>query len=139
MYKNMLVAIDGSDNSKRAAEHASHIAFMNAESKVDLLYVLDNNRNRLDILPTIERDDLHIDREKGIIPIEEIFVLKNIDHKLIIKHGDPGPTIISFANAGNYDLVVIGSRGLNSFQEMILGSVSHKVAKRVHIPVLIVK
>lgn len=139
MYKKVLVAIDGSENSKRAAEHASHIALMNAESKVDLLYVLDNTRSRTDILPTIERADLHIDREKGIIPIEEIFVTKKIDHQLIIKNGDPGPTIISFANAGSYDLVIIGSRGLNSFQEMILGSVSHKVAKRVHIPVLIVK
>jgi nucleotide-binding universal stress UspA family protein len=35
--------------------------------------------------------------------------------------------------------VVIGSRGLNSFQEMVLGSVSQKVAKRVNAPVMIVK
>ncbi|MGB8270820.1 MAG: universal stress protein, partial [Priestia megaterium] len=39
----------------------------------------------------------------------------------------------------NFNLVVIGSRGLNSLQEMVLGSVSHKVAKRVHCPVMIIK
>ncbi|EGR8654283.1 universal stress protein, partial [Listeria monocytogenes] len=33
----------------------------------------------------------------------------------------------------------IGSRGLNSLQEMVLGSVSHKVMKRVNCPALIVK
>jgi len=33
----------------------------------------------------------------------------------------------------------VGSRGLNSLQEMVLGSVSHKIAKRVQCPVLIVK
>lgn len=35
--------------------------------------------------------------------------------------------------------VLVGSRGLNSVQEMVLGSVSHKIAKRVQCPVLIVK
>lgn len=37
------------------------------------------------------------------------------------------------------DIVVIGSRGLNTLQEMVLGSVSHKVMKRVHRPAMIVK
>lgn len=35
--------------------------------------------------------------------------------------------------------VLVGSRGLNLLQEMVLGSVSHKVMKRVHCPALIVK
>lgn len=35
--------------------------------------------------------------------------------------------------------IILGTRGLNSFQKMVLGSVSHKVAKRSQIPVIIVK
>lgn len=46
---------------------------------------------------------------------------------------------MEYANKGSYDIVIIGSRGLNSLQEMVLGSVSHKVVKRVVCPVLIVK
>ncbi|MGX0513072.1 nucleotide-binding universal stress UspA family protein [Staphylococcus hominis] len=42
-------------------------------------------------------------------------------------------------NSGKYQAIVLGSRGLNSLQEMVLGSVSHKVAKRSKIPVIIVK
>ncbi|WP_370876089.1 universal stress protein [Evansella vedderi] len=38
-----------------------------------------------------------------------------------------------------FDLVVIGSRWLNKLREMVLGRVSHKVAKRVACPVMIVK
>jgi nucleotide-binding universal stress UspA family protein len=34
-----------------------------------------------------------------------------------------------YANSGKYQAIVLGSRGLNSLQEMVLGSVSHKVAK----------
>lgn len=64
---------------------------------------------------------------------------KNIEYKLEILHGYPGPTIIEYANKEKVDMVVIGSRGLNSLQEMVLGSVSHKVMKRVNCPALIVK
>ena len=46
---------------------------------------------------------------------------------------------MKFANENNVDLLVIGSRGLNSLQEMVLGSVSHKVIKRVNCPALVVK
>ncbi|RCK13159.1 universal stress protein [Bacillus licheniformis] len=49
------------------------------------------------------------------------------------------PAIVSYANHHDVDIVIIGSRGLNTLQEMVLGSVSHKVAKRVKCPVLIVK
>nr|WP_259337888.1 universal stress protein [Staphylococcus devriesei] len=35
--------------------------------------------------------------------------------------------------------IILGTRGLNSLQEMVLGSVSHKLAKRAQIPVIIVK
>lgn len=51
-------------------------------------------------------------------------------------YGEPGPSIVYYANKEQFDLVIIGSRGLNSLQEMVLGSVSHKVVKRVKCPVL---
>lgn len=138
MYKKILVAVDGSDNSKRAAMHAAHIAAVSGETKVDILYILEYDP-RTYIDHDIERDDLHSNRQKQLAPIEAIFEQQNVAHTLFIKHGEPGPTIVNFANEGAYDLVVVGSRGLNSFQEMVLGSVSHKVAKRVVAPVLIVK
>lgn len=139
MYKRILVAVDGSENSRRAAEHAAKLAALSSDVTVEILYVLDFERTRTDALHYTSSEDLHIDRKKRIAPIEGIFEQRKIDHEFVIKHGEPGPTIVSFANRGGFDLVVVGSRGLNSFQEMVLGSVSHKVAKRVTAPVLIVK
>ena len=49
------------------------------------------------------------------------------------------PAIVEYTNKNQFDVVVIGSRGLNALQEMVLGSVSHKIAKRANCPVLIVK
>ena len=53
--------------------------------------------------------------------------------------GNPSQEIIKYVNAEEIDQLVIGSRGLNTFQEMVLGSVSHKVMKHVNCPVTIVK
>jgi nucleotide-binding universal stress UspA family protein len=139
MYKRILVAVDGSDNSRRAAEHTAYIASLNPGSIVKVLYILDYDRTRSDVIHNAGSDDLHIDRKKTLAPIEAAFKQRKVTYELVIKHGEPGPTIVIFANSNEFDLVVVGSRGLNSFQEMVLGSVSHKVAKRVTAPVLIVK
>lgn len=139
MYTRILVAVDGSENSQRAAEHAAKLAALSPGVIVDILYILDYDRTRTDVIHNAGSDDLHIDRKKRLAPIENAFEERKITYELIIKHGDPGPTIVTFANSKVFDLVVVGSRGLNSFQEMVIGSVSHKVAKRVKAPVLIVK
>ena len=47
--------------------------------------------------------------------------------------------MVEVSNSGEYQAIILGTRGLNSFQKMVLGSVSHKVAKRSQIPVIIVK
>lgn len=139
MYKRILVAVDGSENSKRAAEHAAYLASINSDATVEVLYVLDHERIKRDVIHNIGDDVLHIDQETKLAPIKEVFEKRQTTYELIVKHGEPAMGIISFANRGGFDIIVIGSRGLNSFQEMVLGSVSHKVAKRANIPVLIVK
>ena len=139
MYKRILVAVDGSENSKRAAEHAANLASFNPAASVEVLYVFDYDKVRKDVKKKVGDDDLHLERKERLAPIKGSFEKRRIAHEIVIKQGDPGSTIVSFANRGGFDLVVIGSRGLNSFQEMVLGSVSHKVARRTKAPVIIVK
>jgi nucleotide-binding universal stress UspA family protein len=80
-----------------------------------------------------------MERRQKLLPIEQLFEQQNISFKVEMVHGTPGPEIVKYANTQHVDLVIIGSRGLNSLQEMVLGSVSHKVMKRVNCPAMIVK
>jgi nucleotide-binding universal stress UspA family protein len=46
--------------------------------------------------------------------------------------------ILDAANQHDAGLIVLGKRGLSTFQAFVLGSVSHGVAQQAHRPVLIV-
>lgn len=139
MYQKILVAADGSDHSKRAAYEAVKMAKANPDSFITLLYVIDYEKARNEILHSQSSDEVHFERRKHLVPLEEIFRTAGVSFETKTLHGTPGPTIVAHANETGYDVVFIGSRGLNALQEMVLGSVSHKVAKRVQSPVIIVK
>ena len=139
MYETILVAADGSDHSKRAAHEAVKMAKANPQAFVTLLYVIDYEKARTEILHGQSSDEVHFERRKHLAPLEEIFRSAGVEFETKTLHGAPGPTIVKHANEIGYDVVLIGSRGLNALQEMVLGSVSHKVAKRVQSPVIIVK
>lgn len=139
MYKRLLLAVDGSENSLRATDEAVKIASLISDCRIEIIYVVDYSKSKNEILHSQGKEELEYTRRKILSPIEEKVKSKNIEYKLEILHGYPGPTIIEYANKEKVDMVVIGSRGLNSLQEMVLGSVSHKVMKRVNCSALIVK
>jgi nucleotide-binding universal stress UspA family protein len=62
---------------------------------------------------------------------------RGIDAETIEGQGDPGSVIVKAAE--DADLVIVGSRGLNSFQRILLGSVSSKVVHRAPCDVLVVR
>ncbi|MCY9445151.1 universal stress protein [Bacillus haynesii] len=139
MYRNILLAADGSKHSERAADHAIHLASMSKQAVVDVIYVLDYAKAKHEVLHSENRAELDRERRSRLLSIENKFKQSAVPYQMTMQHGDPGPTIVSYANHHDVDIVIIGSRGLNTLQEMVLGSVSHKVAKRVKCPVLIVK
>lgn len=140
MFKHILLAGDGSKHAIRACEKAVGLAQCTDGAKITIVHVVDDIPARSDVVDEEMRPRAIPDHRKNrIAPMEEMVRKARIP--LDVKHtfGDPGPTIVRVANEGKYDVVVIGSRGLNQFQQMVLGSVSHKVAKRVCCPVLLVK
>ena len=139
MYKKILLAIDGSENSMRAAEEALKIGSMAKECQVTIVLVAEFSKAKKEVIHSKGKEDLELARKKKLQPIIEKFEENAISYNVQILHGEPGPTIVEFANKNNFDLLVIGSRGLNVLQEMVLGSVSHKVMKRADCPVMVVK
>ena len=56
-----------------------------------------------------------------------------------LQEGDPASVILEASSAGKYDLIIMGSRGIGKFKELVLGSVSSKVVHHSSCPVMIIK
>lgn len=138
MFKNILLATDGSEHALRSTDHAIELA-RKFDGTIKVIYVVDGNTSKSDVLHNADKFDVEKSRREKIHPVEEQLHRSGVGYTVEMLRGEAGPTIVEYANERDFDCVVIGSRGLNNLQTFILGSVSHKVAKRVNCPVLIIK
>ena len=133
------VAIDGSENALRAAKHAIVLTKYLPEAQLEVIYVVDYDKAKDDFLLSQSSDSLTLKREQKVQPVLELAKETGIETKSILLKGNPSQEIIAYVEKEEIDQLVLGSRGLNALQEMILGSVSHKIIKHVDCPVTIVK
>ena len=139
MYQHIVLAADGSDNAVRACKEAIKIAKLTPTAKIDIVFVASFDKVKQEMLRVSSPESLELKRRQKIANVEQLLKDEAVPYVVTILRGEPGPEIVRYVNEQNADLVVIGSRGLNSLQEMVLGSVSHKVMKRVNCPALVVK
>lgn len=133
------VAINGSENAIRAAEHAIMLAKALPDAHLEVIYVADYDKAVADRLVAQSPETLALKREQKMKPVLDLTDDTGLEVKTAILRGNPSQVLIKYIKTAGIDQLVIGSRGLNSFQEMMLGSVSHKVMKLAECPVTIVK
>lgn len=63
----------------------------------------------------------------------------NVPAGTLLEMGDHAQVIIDIANKNGYDLIMMGSRGLSVFKELLIGSVSFKVMHHAKCPVMVVR
>lgn len=139
--KTILVAVDGSYHAELAVSTAAEIA---AGLDATLLLVT------IDIPGTLKGKAAELAHSENIdrlevanaflqsarIPAEKAGV-KNIETD--ISSGDAAEGIIQAADKHKADMIVLGARGLSKLEDLVLGSVSHKVLHLAHRPCLIVR
>jgi nucleotide-binding universal stress UspA family protein len=144
MYHKILVPLDGSRHSERALQEVIKICQgLEKEYEVTLLHVVPAltpgvyeflNATDIDVDGVIRRQG-----EEVLAKAAEALKVAGISFLIDVKIGDPAQEICIQSKYENYDLIVMGSRGLGYFKELMLGSVSHKVLQNAECPVLIVK
>ncbi|WP_372367373.1 universal stress protein [Candidatus Uabimicrobium sp. HlEnr_7] len=147
MYKKILVALDKSENSQNAIEHAKMVA-KNFNAKIilfcayqvssdlldqQIMYNLENNyiQKMTDNLKKHYQDFL--DETKKKISAQEIEV------STLLENGKTGVKIVEAIESTQSDIAIIGSRGLGNLSSMVMGSVSSYVLHHTNKPLLIVK
>lgn len=149
----VLVAVDGSGASRRAIEAMQSLFDLDA-AEVCLMHVAETPWVHLgleeDWVTASEEEqdrgeagrfEKELTRE-GEEAIEQARTMLRRSRYSISTHavqGIPADEILSEAERGGYDLIVLGSTGSRDLKHRMLGSVSTKVAWNANCPVLVVK
>jgi len=156
LFKNILVAVDGSESSKRAA----HVALGLAEKLRAQLIVLhaispptSYYRSNFPVPvgmapppPSQKEIDTYYAYARrvalGIVGdtvSEAKKVGTNVKTELPEGVSSVVETIINHAAKEHVDLIIVGTRGLGGFKKMLIGSVSSGVISHANCPVLVVR
>ena len=147
--KKILVAVDGSDSSLRAADYAVHIVSKEESARVILLNILGISTAKqvassIIIAPTYglkEYDQYKKEAYKWLDKISKKFEEKGIQTVVEVV-GGPLPaanSIVNYAENENVDLIVVGTRGKSGIKKLLLGSVASSVVTHASSNVLVVK
>lgn len=140
--KKILVSVDGSDNANRGLLEAKMLAECTG-ADVDILNVIKHLKVRPFVSVNDESmktsDDLKFIGEEILKDAEKLFEDFSGNVNLKLRTGDPADVIMKEAKEGDYDLVVMGNRGLGTFSRTMMGSVSNKVLNHSNRNILIIK
>lgn len=139
LFSRILVAVDGSDSAKRAFERSVYLA-KRCNSKLDIIHVVLDSTYGGDSAATFQLIEELKERGKKLLDGCKNEAMRNgIQVETLLKLGDHAQVLIETANKGDYELIMMGSRGLSPFKELLLGSVSYKVMHHAKCPVMVVR
>jgi len=154
MIKSILVAVDGSENSKKALNYAIELA-EKFDGRITLIHVYStvvpfvpaaNTLSSPAVSPAASGvlaakiSEEAKQRGKQILDEAEQTVKdRGISVGKVLSEGDAVREIVTEAQDGKFDLIVVGHRGLGKLRELVLGAVSEGVSHKAPCPVMIVK
>jgi nucleotide-binding universal stress UspA family protein len=137
----VLVPTDGSDPSRRAAQHVLALAARGLAVDVHLLNVQPALRGvAASLVSSADLESYH--RDEGMKALAESLRLVGAaglpPHAHVIV-GDPADTVLAFSTRLACELIVMGTRGQGAVAELLLGSVARRVVAEATVPVTLLR
>lgn len=139
--KNIFVAYDGSPHAMKALRMVKGIAQLDPGIHIDIVHVAE--------MPLVDIPDARLitdlmnnSIEAGEKVLQEAENLMS-DYEdrmktILLKSGPPAGAMLDMIEKGDYDLVVVGTRGVSGIRG-VFGSVSYKILSHSKVPVLTVE
>lgn len=137
--RKILLAVDGSPCTRKAIGMTRDLLTHFPDAKATLVYVLQAPHAQLDF----SDKETPRQRERAWLGLfqEELlsdsFAAVRDRVRFRVDKGRPARTICKIAEDEQFDIVIMGSRGLGAFDRFVLGSVSRAVAHHIRIPLLV--
>ena len=148
MYKKILLPTDGSENAKRAAEHALK---MGSRSGAEILVLNVVETPRFRGIRSVDKTELRKELEhEGQNAFDEYSGMlaeivdggkcqKDVKLDLMFEEGSPADKILKTIGEKNIDLVVMGTSGKHGINRFLLGSVAENTMRSAPCPVLVIR
>jgi nucleotide-binding universal stress UspA family protein len=149
--RKILVPVDGSNESVKALQYATHLAGLEARgAELIVVHVLEDVKQggaiglqakygNVRLVEGFKRARRQAALE-WLVQIEEAAKKKGIRSKTEVLDGDSKvKVIIDYAKKNSVDLIVIGSTGLTGFKQLLLGSMANAVVSNAPCPVMVVR
>ncbi len=139
VYRNILVAVDGSPDAEAALTHASELAR--------------DQRARLTLVTAVPQVPATALLASGAAPprsevvkhyaemlrVAAATLPDDVSVTTLLVEGPPARALVERARSGAFDLIVMGSHGHGRLHTSLLGCVSQKVMQASPIPVLLIR
>lgn len=140
--QTVVVGVDGSEGSKRAAEHAASMA-RRWDARLLIVTVVRTPEGWWGLggaPPTPEAlTNALIEGQKEILDqIEAHLDLDGVNYETVQELGDPVNRVLAVCEEQSADVLVIGRRGAGLVERVVLGSVADRLAHLATCPVMII-
>lgn len=139
---NILLAVDGSAYTKKMLAYlTTHEELLGTTNQYTVLTVQPQLPARARAaLGKAAVDSYHTDEaEKVLSPVCKFLARHGVDAKRSVKVGPIGESIGKVADAGKFDMLIMGSHGHGALATLVMGSVTTQVLAHSKVPVLIVR
>jgi nucleotide-binding universal stress UspA family protein len=141
LFTKILVPVDGSDNSYRALDAAlvlseklgSNITVIHVMEEVPITHI-GSEKLLNELLEAYKKENQDI-----LSRCSEIATQKGLTINTFLLQGNPASVILDFSKKEKFDILIMGSRGLGKFKELILGSVTSKIVHHSPCAVLLIR
>ncbi len=139
MFSHIIVAWDGSDHARRAFSYGAEIA-KRFGARLQLISVARHAEH------AETQDERHSSRrdarqfyEAAARDLLESAAQNGIQSELVVvEGGHPAEAVVDTARKVGADLIIVGRRGLSGMTRFLIGSVSDRIARYAHCPVLLI-
>jgi nucleotide-binding universal stress UspA family protein len=144
VFNRILIAVDGSEASVRALEKAVDLA-LQLGSEITVISVIDEMKLPFSAEFGLWARESHDDLIRKVLEDLNSVILEimednpELEVETRIEEGRPAKVIKHLAEIEDFDLIIMGRRGLGLVDHLIMGSVSSEVVRTSTIPVLIVE
>ncbi|HUV05694.1 MAG TPA: universal stress protein [Armatimonadota bacterium] len=145
MYKNIVLALDGSPLAEAAIPHARALAKAFG-ARVTLLSVVEpvGIYSQPGVVGPVVSVAMNMEEEMENVrqyleTIADQFKAEGIDVKKVVREGNAASRICDYAHESGADLIVMSTHGRSGIQRWVYGSVADKVLRGAKVPILLVR